>query len=144
MSVNFLRNIQGSWTTDKSPARTIKEIVRDPWCAELLKSKMDKDGYITAVIAVELNDIIDLGIEGLNDLADEAILHESCGGTLSDLSFEVVGFIPSASESGSWCAGGIYLKVNAYVGDIVDDWEERIADETNKFADGVMTTSGDQ
>ena len=141
MSVNFLRNIQGSWTTDKSPARTIKEIVREPWCPELLKDKMDKDGYIHPVVEVELCDLVRCGsIDEFSDLVEARILHSSCERAFDDSTYEVVGFNPELG--GGW--GSVYIKVHGYVGGIVEAWEEQLADETNKFADGVMTTSGDQ
>lgn len=142
MSVNFIRDIQGSWTSEKSPARTIKDIVVEPWGPALLKEKMDDEGYITVVILVDFWDLLEFGsIDGLNDIAETTIIHDSCmgyAGLMEDISYRVVGFKPSNSDG----AGAVYIEVHGYVGEIVEGWEQDQADETNKFADSVMTTSG--
>ena len=144
MSVNFLRDIQGSWKASKMPARLVHDIVVDLWGPELLKSKMDKDGYVSAVIEVSLSDLLACeGVADLNDIAEDRIFHDSCFGRnagFSDIEYKVVGFVPASEDSNGW--GSVYIRVTGFVGDIVEAWEEQLADETNKFADSVMTTSG--
>ena len=137
MSTNFMRNIQGSWTNQTSPRRKITNIVIEPWCPELLKDKMDKDGYIHAVIEIDFWDLIDCNsIDDLNDLAENRILHESCmglGALMEDISYKVVGFKPV--EDGS---GAVYVEVTGYVKEIVEAWEE----DAKAVMEGyTMTTS---
>lgn len=68
------------------------------------------DGRLKVVIAVDLDEIMDCdGVEGLNDLADGKILVH---GTLSDISYRVVGFV-EGKEGSSFVDGTVLLEVNS-------------------------------
>lgn len=87
--------------------------VISPLTKEQVKLIQDEDGYIAVEISVDLDDLIDLNLEGLNDLAEELILKD---GILSDISYKVVGHQTPAEGTGS-----VIIQVTAEVYQF-DDW----------------------
>ena len=65
-----------------------------PLSKEELLASRDSDGFITAVIPVDMNDLLDGDIESLNNLADELILGPESPSYLGDMSYKVVGIGP--------------------------------------------------
>jgi hypothetical protein len=105
-------------------------ILKKPLTMRALKRRADKDGRISVNIAVSLDEVM-TDIESFNDLADEKVLDlNSVSGSLSDITYNVVGAIPAMNKDGSYrnaCTGGGYLlgavivNVNADVGDIINE-----------------------
>jgi hypothetical protein len=94
-------------------------VLKKPLSLKALKAYADKTGFISVNIAVSLEEIM-TDIESLNDLADERILDlDTIGGSLSDISYEVVGFILPAKENCiGYLKGQIILNVTADVSEI--------------------------
>lgn len=59
-----------------------------PYTSEEIRLNLDKDGYISGEVAVELNDIINADLEGFLDLISERLIGPS---VLADISYEVSG-----------------------------------------------------
>jgi len=84
-----------------------------PLTAREVKERRDGDGLIRAVIAVDLSDLVDRDLDGLNELADELILPradapDEVSPYLSDVSYRVVGAVEGPTREGD--EGGDYLK----------------------------------
>jgi hypothetical protein len=97
------------------------KILKKPLTLRALKARADKNSRISVNITVDLGDILDDfgGIDGLNGYADEKILHESIGSSLSDISYKVVGHV-SGKYDGT-VTGSTIINVNADVSDIFND-----------------------
>jgi hypothetical protein len=79
---------------------------------EAVKLADANNGRLDVVIAVDLGDLIDHDIEGLNDLADERIIDGN--GTLSDINYRVVGHVEERA-GGHFLTGGVLIRVTAEV-----------------------------
>ena len=87
-------------------------MVTKPLTKKQIKDNLDKDGYLCVDVAVDFNELLD-GIESLNDLMDERILKS---GTLSDISYQVVGSLPP--KQSTYIGGEVILRVTASVEEI--------------------------
>lgn len=56
-----------------------------------VKEIQKPNGFITVVVPMDFNDLIDNDLEGVNDIAEELILKE---GNLSDITYKPVGVAP--------------------------------------------------
>jgi hypothetical protein len=115
---------------------SVPEILKKPLTLPALKRRADKDGRISVNISVSLDELM-TNIEILNDIADEKILDVSVGGSLSDLTYTVIGHVPAKDRStlpippsmafpyrkavtgGGYLCGAIIINVNADVGDLI-------------------------
>ena len=86
-----------------------------PLTAREVKERRDGDGLIRAVIAVDLSDLVDRDLDGLNELADELVLpraddpdYDDVSLCLSGVSYRVVGAVEGPTREGD--EGGDYLK----------------------------------
>ena len=78
-----------------------------------------KDGRLSVVVAVEFGRLIETGsVDSLNDLCDELILQ--CG-SLSDISYRVVGHVRGEEDEG-FIAGKVLIEVNAETVDLTGDY----------------------
>jgi hypothetical protein len=94
-------------------------ILKKPLTREELQTQARK-GRISVNIVVDLNDLLsfNVGIDDLNNFADEKVLDVLVIGSLSDISYQVVGHVPGTSKGGT-VSGSIILNVNADVSDII-------------------------
>jgi hypothetical protein len=92
-------------------------LLEKPLTDSELKKLAGTSGRISVNIAVSLDELIGLDINGLNDLADELILN--FGGSLSDLWYEVVAAIPADRKTAGTLRGTLILKINADVSDLI-------------------------
>lgn len=88
-----------------------------PWSIEQVKKNSEKGLFIKANIEVSLDEFLDMDINDLNDFADEKILKE---GTLSDISYKVVGHVTGKGDG--TLGGSVVLQVTAYVGDLLAEY----------------------
>ena len=96
-------------------------LLKKPLTKRALKNRADKDGRISVNIAIDLNSLIDSDLESINDFADETIIDTNVvAGSLSDISYKVVGSIPVKS---GYFNGSVIINVNADVSDIINDNE---------------------
>jgi hypothetical protein len=65
-------------------------ILRKP-LGEAWKKRVNSRGVLVADIKVDLCELIENDIEGLNDLAEERILGDGAGAILADINYEVIG-----------------------------------------------------
>ena len=88
---------------------------------ELRRLVIDEDGNVKFQVIVDLSDIIDLNLEGFNDLMCEK-LSEKWGHGLNDISYSVQGFSPG-NDCGI-ASGQVIIQVDSgFDWDIVDeDW----------------------
>ena len=75
------------------------------------KKHLNKEGRLIVDVQINLRDLIDLDIQGLNDLMDEMILDTHA--SLSDISYQVVGSIAPSPDA--YIDGIVIIRVNANV-----------------------------
>jgi hypothetical protein len=97
-----------------------------PLTLKALKKVANKNGRISVNILVDLEDLITLdwgNIEGLNNLADEKVLdQDDVSGSLSDISYQVVGCVPGNGRG--TVTGSVIINVNADVSDMLKEENE--------------------
>lgn len=81
--------------------------------AELQKI-CDAGARLEVVVEISLSDLIDLGLDELNDFVEEIIIGTSFSACLMDIGYEVVGHVP-ATPNGGIAGGSVLLKVNAAI-----------------------------
>ena len=86
--------------------RSFHKVLVKPFTPEELKAK--KDGKIVAKVTVDLIELIDNDIDGLNDLVSERITGSEAG--LIDISYFVAGRIPQNNT--------VILKVEATLSEL--------------------------
>jgi hypothetical protein len=87
--------------------------------AELLTMTHQGNQRLSVVLPIELGDLIDRGIEALNDLVSEMITTDS--GVLVDITYEAVRADPDIGN-GNITNGTVYVRVSAMVDiDYIDD-----------------------
>lgn len=89
-----------------------------PWSVKQVKKNMDKELFIKANIEVLLSELMVMNIIDLNDFADEKIIKT---GTLSDISYKVVGHV--TGKGYDTVGGSVVLQVTAYVGDFLAEYD---------------------
>jgi len=78
-----------------------------------------KAGRISVNVEFSLNELLNLGINGLNDLADERVLDlDNIVGSLSDINYTVVGH-NSCNNGQDYLCGSVIIQINADVSDII-------------------------
>ena len=77
---------------------------------------LDSEGYVSAVVAVDLSDLIDNDFEAVLDILAELLVGSEL---LMDINYEVAGALPGNP-------GSVLLKVS---GDPSEVWEEEDADD---------------
>lgn len=87
-----------------------KRIVKKPLSLKQLEQRMDKKGYITERVLIDLYELIENDMEWLNDEVSELITDNSGG--LTDLSYKVVGSHPNNQ---------IIIEVHAEVGTLIKE-----------------------
>lgn len=65
--------------------------LKQPLNKKQLARKINENGYLKVVVAVDLDDLITNDIEGLNDLCEKSILGDL--GVLSDIAYRAVGVV---------------------------------------------------
>jgi hypothetical protein len=93
-------------------------LLKKPLSLQELKAQA-KNGRISVNIVISLEDLLNYGIEDLNDLADTRILNVAIGASLSDINYKVVGVIPAKENAPGCLNGEIIINVNADVSDII-------------------------
>jgi hypothetical protein len=83
--------------------------LRRPYTSEEIRLNLDKDGYVSGEVAVELNDIINADFESFLDLISEKLTGAP---VLTDISYEV---------SGVSGRGQVVIKVTGDPADLLND-----------------------
>lgn len=91
-----------------------------------LKKLTDKDGWIVAEMTVDMEDLLLGNVETLNDKADEEILGD-LRGSLSDISYRIIGHTPGSKNDASCFTGSVLLEVTADVNNVITENEEEKA-----------------
>ena len=84
------------------------DVLKRPLSLDEVRAKMDEDNRIEVVVPMGFDELTDLDLEDINDLAEELILER---GILSDIGYAVVGH-EVAQDQGS---GTVLVKVTAEV-----------------------------
>ena len=86
--------------------------------------KLTENGRISVNILIPMGTLVGFGeVDPLNDYADEHILNGSIVGSLSDLSYKLVGCSTDEGDGHAWLSGSVIINVNADVSDILA-WTE--------------------
>lgn len=105
------------------------DILKAPLSLKALKAQADYNGRVSVNVIFSLDDLIDNDFNSLNNLADERVLDDSIVGSLSDISYTVVGHLPAENEDGStnysyrYLRGAVIININADVSDIIFEEE---------------------
>jgi hypothetical protein len=91
--------------------------ISKPLTFKQLDAVRDEDGRVDLVVEVNLTDLIELTLEGLNDLITDKICGEDCFGGLMDLSYNVVGHRPEDAYIG----GFVSIRVQALASEVEND-----------------------
>jgi hypothetical protein len=100
------------------------DILKKPLGKKALKARAEK-GRISVNLIFGLGEIM-TDIQSLNDIADERVLDlDSVVGSLSDIDYSVVGYLPVMNKDGTtnydgYCQrGAVIININADVSDII-------------------------
>lgn len=92
---------------------------------------LTKNGRISVNILIPLGTLVGFGeVDPMNDYADEHILDSSIIGSLSDLSYRIVGYDTENDDGHAWLSGAAIINVNASCEDINTE-SEIFPKETN-------------
>jgi hypothetical protein len=102
------------------------DILKGPLSLKALKARVE-GGRISVNVIFSLDDLM-TDINSLNDLADERVLDlDEVVGSLSDITYTVVGHLPAQNKDGSenysysYLRGAVILNVSADVSDFINE-----------------------
>ena len=88
-----------------------QKVLSEPVDIAGLRALADEDGELDFIVEVELDEIIENSVDGLNDLVSSK-LSEEYGHGLEDISYDAVGAV-SEEEPNSCVGGKVLLRVHA-------------------------------